>query len=289
MRVPFLRHRLHQLVLLTAALAASGCRPSSAGAGDPSQDVRGPSGTIRLAGSSTIAPLASELGRHFEASHPGCHIDVEMGGSTRGIVDARSGQADIGMVSRALKDEERDLTPFLVARDGIAMILHVGVPLQELTHEQIIALYNGGTKNWTELGGPDLPVTIVNKAQGRSTLELFLHHFRLEAKEIQASVVIGDNQQGIKSVASIPGAIGYVSIGSAEAAMAEGVGVRILPLGGVEATTAHVLDGTFPLARELNFVTKAPPTGLAKAFLDYALSLEAAPVIQGMYFVPIRK
>jgi phosphate transport system substrate-binding protein len=280
-------HAIVPSLLVIAALTAWGCGPSSPVS--VSKDPAGLSGTIKLAGSSTIAPLASELARHFEASHPGCRIDVEMGGSTRGVMDARSGQVDIGMVSRALKAEERDLIPFLVARDGIAMIVHAGVPIQELSREQIIALYEGRTKSWNDLGGPDLAVTIVNKAEGRSTLELFLHHFNLDAKDIQASVVIGDNQQGIKSVASIPGAIGYVSIGSAEAAVADGVGIRILPLGGVTASTEHVIDGTFPLARELNFVTKSPPTGLARAFLDYALSSDAAPVTEELYFVPVRK
>lgn len=289
MKALLCRRHLSLSGLAALTLLTAGCSPSSSKAAEGSGAAPGLAGTIKVVGSSTIAPLASELARHFEQDHPGCHIDVEMGGSTRGVVDARSGQTDIGMVSRALKDDERDLTPFLVARDGVAMIVNKDVPVAELTSEQIIALYKGGTKNWKELGGPDLAVTIVNKAEGRSTLELFTHHFKLDPKEIQASVVIGDNQQGIKSVASIPGAIGYVSIGSAEAAVAEGVGIRILPLAGVSATTAHVLDGTFPLARELNFVTKAPPTGLAKAFLDYALSPGAAPVIEELYFVPVRK
>lgn len=245
--------------------------------------------TIRVVGSSTIAPLAGELGRLFEATHPGARIDVEMGGSTRGVVEVRAGQADIGMVSRVLRADEGDLLPFPCGRDGVAMIVHSGLGVTELAREQILSIYRGATTNWREVGGPDLGITVVNKAEGRSTLELFLHHFQLKSQEVRASVVIGDNQQGIKSVASIPGAIGYVSIGAAEAAVAESIGIRILPLDGVPATTPRVQDGTYPFARELIFVTKSPPRGLAREFLDYALSPEAAPVVRELHFVPVQR
>ncbi len=276
-----------QLISLILVAACSPASPDSVGASNSKAGTPALTGTVSVVGSSTIAPLASELGRRFEAQNPGVRINVEMGGSTRGVVDARSGQADIGMVSRALKPDEGDLIPFLIARDGVAMIVHSAISVQELSREQIISMYTGRTTNWRDVGGPDLAITIVNKAEGRSTLELFLHHFGLKATDIKASVVIGDNQQGIKSVASIPGAIGYVSIGTAEAAVADGVGIRILPLEGVAASTANVLNGTFPFARELNLVTKTPPTGVAEAFIEYALSREADPAIEDLFFVPI--
>lgn len=295
-------------VLATCVLLLAGCdrkeatsgwgsasNPSSpaagAGRGGGGGGVAKPpalAGTVSLSGSSTVAPLAAELGKVFEARHPGVRVNVEMGGSSRGIVDARSGQVDVGMVSRALKAEEQDLTPYLIARDGIAMIVNADVHVEQLSREQIIGIYTGTITDWNQVGADTHPITVVNKAEGRSTLELFLHHFGLKAPDIKASVVIGDNQQGIKSVASIPGAVGYVSVGAAEAAIHEGTAIRLLPLGGVAATTENVRNGSFPLSRELNLVTKGTPTAAAREFIEFCRSSDADATIRELYFVPIR-
>jgi phosphate transport system substrate-binding protein len=253
-----------------------------AGCGGPAS-----SDTLVLTGSSTIAPLAAEIGKRFEERHPGTRIDVQTGGSSRGIADARRGVADIGMASRALHKEESDLHGFVIARDGIAVIVHRDNPVAELTDDQIIRIYTGRVTRWSEVGGKDAPITVVNKAQGRSTLELFLAHFELEAPEVKASVVIGDNEQGIKTVAGNPDAIGYVSIGTAEYSAHHGVPIKLLPLGGVEATTANVRNGTFPLSRPLTLVTREEPTGLAREFIDFARSAEVHDLVRGLYFVPL--
>lgn len=171
---------------------------------------------VTVSGSSTIAPLVSEIGKRFEQRHPGVRVDVQSGGSSRGMSDARQGLSQIGMVSRALKADEADLTAIPIAMDGVSVILHRSNTVSTLSDAQIKAIYTGEIRNWKALGGPDRTITVVNKAEGRSTLELFLHHFQLKNKDIRAQVVIGENQQGIKTVAGNPGAIGYVSIGTAE-------------------------------------------------------------------------
>ncbi|MEO8599158.1 MAG: phosphate ABC transporter substrate-binding protein, partial [bacterium] len=222
-----------------------------------------------LTGSSTVAPLALEIAKRFEQQNPGVRVDVQSGGSSRGVADARSGLADIGMVSRALKPEENDLIAHTIAMDGIGIILHSGNPVQSLSDTQIIAIYTGQIANWKAVGGRDARITVVNKAEGRSTLELFLHHFALKNSEIKAQVVIGENEQGIKTVAGNPAAIGYVSIGTAEFDAAHGTPIKLLPMAGVAATVANVRDGRFPLSRPLNLVTRGAPSGLAKRFIDF--------------------
>ncbi|MEO6698047.1 MAG: phosphate ABC transporter substrate-binding protein [Paraperlucidibaca sp.] len=242
-----------------------------------------------LTGSSTVAPLALEIGRRFESLNPGIRVDVQSGGSSRGITDARSGLADIGMVSRALKAEEADLKAHLIARDGITVITHASNPLKVLSKAQIIAIYTGKITNWKALGGRDQVITVVNKAEGRSTLELFTHYFGLKNEQIRAQVVIGDNQQGIKTVAGNPGAIGYVSIGTAEYEAEAGTPIQLLPLDGVKALVANVTNETFPLARPLNLVTKTVPTGLAKRFIDFAQSAAVNDIIKDQFFVPVAR
>ncbi|MEH2087061.1 phosphate ABC transporter substrate-binding protein [Nostoc sp.] len=247
-------------------------------------------GKLVLTGSSTIAPLAAEIGKRFESQHPGARVDVQSGGSSRGVSDARQGVANVGMVSRALlKPEENDLKAFSIARDGVTVILHKDNPVKSLNNKQVVDIYTGKVTNWKQVGGTDGAITVVNKAEGRSTLELFTHYFKLKNTDIKAQVVIGDNQQGIKTVAGNPNAIGYVSIGSAENSAANGVAIKLLPVNGIAATTANVQNGTFPISRPLNLVTKTQPQGLTKAFLDFAQSQQVNDIVQKQNFVVVSK
>ncbi|MBC85929.1 MAG: ABC transporter substrate-binding protein [Bdellovibrionaceae bacterium] len=242
-----------------------------------------------LTGSSTVAPLLGEIAKRFEKSHNDVRVDVQTGGSSRGIADTRQGVADIGMVSRALKPSEKDLTAFTVAMDGIGMIVHSSNPIEKLTQEQILNIYKGKVKSWKNVGGPDKSVTVVNKAEGRSTLELFLKHFQLKPYEIKASVIIGDNEQGIKTVAGNPNAIGYVSIGAAEFSISQGVNIKLLPLNGIVSSTENVRNGRFPLSRPLNLVAKGEVSGLKKQFIEFAKSSEVSDLVRDQYFVSVEQ
>ncbi len=234
-----------------------------------------------------MAPLVAEIGKQFETRHPGVRVDVQTGGSSRGIADVINGVADIGMTSRALKSQELHLHGSVIAQDGITIILHRSNPVQELTDDQIRAMYTGGITHWNQVGGPEAPITVVNKAEGRSTLELFLDYFQISNRDIHAHVVIGDNEQGIKTVAGNPHAIGYVSIGTAQYDATHGIPIRLLPLQHIPATIETVREGRFPLSRPLILVTKFLPTGLIKTFIDFARSSQANDLILKQYFVPL--
>lgn len=246
-------------------------------------------GKLVLTGSSTVAPLTAEIAKRFESSHPSVRIDVQSGGSSRGITDARQGVADFGMVSRALKPDEKDLNAFTIARDGVTVILHKDNPVNSLTDKQVVDIYTGKLTNWQQVGGKAGTITVVNKAEGRSTLELFTHYFKLKNTDIKAQVVIGDNEQGIKTVAGNPNAIGYVSIGSAENSEANKVPIKLLPVNGIAATTANVQNNTFPISRPLNLVTKSQPQGLVKEFIDYAQSQKVSDIVKQQNFVLVSK
>lgn len=242
---------------------------------------------VTLTGSSTIAPLAMELGLAFESLHSNVHVDVQTGGSSRGIADARSGLADIGMVSRALNEMEVDLLPHTIAYDGITLIVNKQNPIQSLSNAQVEAIYRGDINNWQQVSGPNQPITVVNKAEGRSTLELFLSYFKLENSSIKADVVVGDNQQGIKTVAGNPWAIAYVSVGTAEFEEQHGTAIKLLGVGGVEASTTAIKQGRYPLSRPLNVVTLGMPQGIAKEFIEFAQSRLANDIVEQQYFIPL--
>ena len=268
------------ITLLTTGIIASFYLQSCASSSNEQEK-------LTLTGSSTVAPLAGEIAKRFEAENPGVRIDVQTGGSSRGLADAREGLADIGMVSRALKpEEEQELHGEVIARDGIGIIVNSANPMENISNEEVIAIYKGEIKNWQELKSKEAPITVVNKAEGRSTLELFLKHFQLENKDIKADVIIGDNQQGIKTVAGNPDAVGYVSIGAAEYEIQQGVPIKLLSLDGVEASTEAVKDDTFPLSRSLTLVTKDKPQGLSQEFIDFAQSQEVYNTVEAQNFIP---
>lgn len=279
----FVLKKYAALVALSMAILL--CVPVSAGAQKTAGDQL--TGKLVITGASTLAPLIAEIGKRFESLHPAVRIDVQSGGSSRGVADARQGLADIGMVSRAMKEDERDLSAFPVARDGVCPILHHENPVQALADEQVVAIYTGKITNWKTVGGADAPITVVNKAEGRSTLEVFLQYFKLKNVEVRAQVVIGENEQGVKTVAGNRNAIGYVSIGTAEYDAAHGVPIKLLPIGGVVASTENVAKGIFPLSRPLHLVTRASPSGLAKDFIEYAQSKAVHDLIRQQYFVPL--
>ncbi len=248
--------------------------------------VSGQEGKLIITGASTMAPLVSAIGKRFEGLHANIQVDVQTGGSSRGIADTLNGLADIGMVSRDLKPKERHLHGTVVAHDGIGIIVHQSNRVPELTDDQIQSIYTGHIVNWNQVGGPDAMITVVNKAEGRSTLELFLHYFTLSNRDIRPHVIIGDNEQGIKTVAGQPHAIGYVSLGTARYSATHGVPIRLLPLHGVPATLETVQAGTFPLTRPLLLVTQSPPKGLIKTFIDFSTSAQVHDLILKHYFVP---
>jgi phosphate transport system substrate-binding protein len=244
-------------------------------------------GHLTLTGSSTVAPLALEIAKRYEAAHPDTRIDVQTGGSSRGIADARAGSADIGMVSRALGPDEGDLQAHTIARDGVAVIVHADNPVAALSDDQVRDLFSGRIADWQALTGTPRPVSVVNKAEGRATLEVFLAHFGLRNEDIRAAVVIGENEQGIKTVAGNPGAIGYVSVGAAEHAAAHGTPIRLLALNGVPASTQAVRDGRYALARPLSLVTHGPAQGPAAEFVAYAGSPAMHDLVESLGFVPV--
>lgn len=247
-------------------------------------------GQITIAGSSTVQPVAEVLAQEFETLHPETRIDVQGGGSAVGITAPQSGLADIGMVSRALQaDEAQKLVSTTFALDGIALIVHASNPVSGLSRQQVIDIYSGAVTHWKALGGPDARIVVVNKEEGRATLELFERYFGLQGRFVRDAVIIGPNGQVIATVAGNPHAVAYVSVGSAEVAIAQGIPITLLALDGVAATRTNVHTGAYGLMRPLNFVTVGAPQGLAKAFLDFVLTPTGQRIVQAHGFVPVHR
>ena len=243
--------------------------------------------TLVVTGSSTVAPVVAEAAARFEQSHPGVRIDVQTGGSSRGIADVLSGVAALGMISRELTADETGLVAHPIAVDGVGVIVHRDNPISSLDRQQLIDIYTGKTTNWMRVGGSDARITLISKAEGRATLEVFLGYTGLDSADIKADVIIGENQQAIKTVAGNPLAIAYVSIGAAASEAGVGTPIKLLSCDGVAATSATVASGAFPITRPLQLVSRGELPPAARAFRDFLMSSQIHDVITSHLYVPV--
>lgn len=296
MRTPMKRTPTHLcLALLVASLmAVVGCSVGEFGgsATKLSSSKKGHSGQLTLTGSSTIAPLIQEIATRFEKENPNVRIDVQTGGSSRGIRDTKKGAADIGMSSRHLKsDESNELDSTVIGWDGVAFVTHRDNPATEVSQEQLQQIYRGQIKNWSAVGGADERIVVSNRAAGRSELDLVCKFLKMDAGDIQADIIDGETQQSLKSVINNRKAITYTSVGAAQDAALRGEPLKLLPLDGIEASSETVQSGKFPLARPLLLTVKknglsAGKTKLVKAFLEFATDESVSDAVKGLGFVP---
>ncbi len=244
---------------------------------------------LMVTGSSTIAPIALEIAKRFEADRPDVQIDVQTGGSWRGIHDARKGLADVGMVSRRLSLAEKDLLSHTIALDAVTMITHTDNPVLGLDRSQIIDIYTDKIDDWSQLVDFKGPIVVVNKAEGRSTLEVFLKYTDLPSTSVKPDIIIGDNEQAIKTVVANPLAIAYVSVGASTYHMENGLPLRMVAVDGIVPNAHSLAAGKLPMTRELNLVTAGEPNGLAAEFIAFAQSSAVADILEAFYVLPPAK
>jgi phosphate transport system substrate-binding protein len=247
--------------------------------------------TLRVVGASTIQPLAEEIARLPGRSN----VLVEGGGSGVGINQVLARNADLGMVSRALSQSERQQLRYVtIGYDALVFIVNSRNPITALEKATVRRLFDGSIKQWSELEAGNGKVIPVNKEIGRSTLDLFegysglLHPARGrpgEAGVIALTHQIGSNLEMATIVGGLPGAIGYLSLGTAEILMEKGMPIRILALDGVPANRRSVLDGTYGIARELNLVYREE-TPAIRAFIESFSSPEGIKLMESANFIP---
>jgi phosphate transport system substrate-binding protein len=263
------------LALLALCVPLLAQRPSSAAA---------PAQRLVIEGSTTMAPLIAEVARRFRQRHPEVAIEVVATGSQAGIAAVRQGRATIGMVSRSLAGDERDLYGLPIARDGVAIVVHRANPVTRLTHAQLAAIFGGMATNWRQVGGEARPVRVVAGPTGAGATGLFSAYLGLPG--IRSADLRPTNGGRLGFVLKDPAAITYVSMGEAERAIAAGEPLRLLPVEEIWANSKNVRSGDYPISRPLMLVSRGAPAGAARAFFDFCGPARIDDLVAAFEFVP---
>ena len=235
---------------------------------------------LNVAGSTTVTPIVEEAARRFSKLYPGFKISVAAIGSGPGIKAVGSGEVDIGMASRDLKEKEveqwPDLKPFRIAMDSIAIVVHPSNPVNGLTLEQVAKIFAGEITNWKEVGGPDKPIHVI-------TRDCFEHAvMKPFGKEISAKAMVQQGNPKVRAaVANDPLSIGYVSLGFVDET------IKPLKIDGVEPKIENVLKGTYPIKRNLYVITKGDPGPAELMFIGYLLSSEGQKIVEELGYIPL--
>ena len=243
------------------------------------------SGAVTTGGSTSVESVIGILTEAFKEIQPNVDVTYDPTGSGAGITGASEGTLDIGLSSRALKDDEAEtLDATVFALDGIAIVVNNENTVEDLSLEQIKGLATGEITNWSEVGGPDAPVVLVGREAGSGTRDGFesIVDVKDACKYDQELTSTG---AVIAGVAANPNAFGYASLSAVDDT------VKAVTVEGVAASEATVQDGTYKIQRPFVFVTKdgAELSEAAQAFIDFATSDAASELIVNAGAVPVAK
>lgn len=279
-------------LMLTVALAscagtndAADDTPATSDNAAVTDEVKTVSGTVTTDGSTSMEKVIGALGESFEGENSKATFTYNPTGSSAGITAVAEGRCDIGLASRALKDDEKSqgLKETVLAYDGIAVIVNPENGVDGLTIEQIADIYTGKITNWKEVGGSDAEIVLIGREAGSGTRDGFESITGTEdaCKYRQELSSTGDV---ITTVANNPNAIGYASLASIKDT------VKAIEVDGVAPSEDTVKDGTYKVQRPFMLITKtdAQLSDVAQAFFDYITSADANAVISAAGAVPAK-
>ena len=270
-------------VLMMGALSACGAKTEEAQTGDVAASEL--SGSVTMAGSTSMEKLANAAAESFMEANPGVTVTAEFTGSSAGVEAVSAGSVDIGNSSRALKDSEKEagVVENIVAIDGIAVVVDPANTVTGLTKQQLTDIYTGEVKNWSEVGGQDSVIIVVGREAGSGTRGAFEEILEVEdactyANELDSTGAV------MAKVASTPGAIGYVSLDVIDES------VTAVALDGVEPTVDNIKSGSYFLSRPFVMATKgeiSQQSEAVQAWFNYLASEEGKEVITAVGLITV--
>lgn len=239
-------------------------------------------GTIQIAGSTSVQPLSEELVKEFMTKNNKVRINVAGGGSGAGIKAAAAGTADIGASSRELKEKEKNVKEYVIALDGIAVIVHKDNQVRDLSKEDIKKIFAGEITNWSELAGEKGAIHVYNREDGSGTRGAFTELIMGKEVKITDKAIIQNSTGAVRTaVAGDKTGIGYISLGGINEE------IKALKVDGVEATVENVKAKSYQIYRPFLYLTQKEPEGAVKAYIEWVLSSEGQDIV-AKHFIPIK-
>ncbi|WP_324825196.1 phosphate ABC transporter substrate-binding protein [Sinanaerobacter sp. ZZT-01] len=276
------------ITAMTLTVALSGCGDNTQTEGSNGEL----SGTVVIAGSTSVQPLSEELAEAFMDKNKNVSVEVQGGGSGQGIKAIEQAIADFGALSREVKEEEKAevKTETIIAKDGVAVVVNPECTVKDLTLDQIQKIYTGEIKNWKEVGGEDAEIVVVTREEGSGTRGAFTEITKVlskdeAGKEIDntiAQAIVQPSTGAVKqTVATTPNSIGYVSLGSLDDT------VKAVSVEGVAPSSDTVVDGSYKISRPFIYVTGAELSEAAQAYVDFVMSEEGQAIV-AEEFIPVK-
>jgi phosphate transport system substrate-binding protein len=267
--------------------------------GGAAENAASSSGSVQVVGSESMRPTVTACAEDFMTRTPQADVIVRGGGSGDGVAALLHGMIDIGMTSRELSQRERDyagskgfeLATFALALDGVTVIVNGATPVATLDLDQLHDIFTGKIRNWSELGARDGEILPFARAAGSGTASLFGERVLRDEGYAPSVRYLPTNEAIVAEVAARPGAIGYAGLGALR-----GGGDRVKPVplhadsqsAPVAATVEAISSKHYPLSRALLLVTAGPPSGTAKAFIDFCLSASGQALFQRAGYIAIK-
>ena len=271
--------------VLVASLGLAGCGGNSdSGSGDSGSAA---SGSVVIAGSTSVQPLSEAMSEVYMEENPDVTVEVQGGGSGQGIKSIEDGIADIGSLSREVGEDEKGSISeeYVIAKDGVAVIVNADVNVDDLSLEQIKGIYTGEITNWSEVGGDDAEITVVSREEGSGTRGAFTEITGVTVDDVDNTTkdaLVQPSTGAVKeTVSTTPNSIGYVSLGSLDDS------VKVLTVEGVEATSENVVSGDYKIQRPFVYVVGSEVSETAQAFIDFAMSDEGQKIVEENDFIPV--
>ena len=223
----------------------------------------------------------------FEKLHPRVRVRFVATDGGDPLAALAEGGADIAVLGRTLKPEEKDWTGTTVGWEGIAVMVNASNRVQEVTLKQVTDLFSGAVKTWDELGGLESRITVVNREVGKGVRPYLEQLLSLDGKFVNGKGVMEPDKEAIRFVSGNLNAVSYINLSTGIGNVSVGVPIRLLTINKVDPEPANVSAGAYPLRRPIVVVTKTPPSPVVKVFVDFMLDKEGQKTVQEEDFVPL--
>lgn len=247
-------------------------------------------GNVEIKGSTTVLPIAQKTAEAYMKQNPDVKISISGGGSGNGIKAIIDGSTDIADSSRFIKDKEVKLAvekgvypvPFAVAYDCIVPVVHPSNPVNNLSIEQLKAIYKGEIKNWKEIGGEDKKIVVISRDTSSGTYEVWEGKVMNKERVYPGALLQASNGAIVQAVSNTKGAIGYIGLGYLDGS------VKATTVNSIKGTPETTLDGTYPVSRPLFMFTNGWPKGDTLNFINFVLNPEKGQkYVDEAGFVPL--